>query len=717
MAPTQYTRIGPTPWVSTSQPRSVSIGGPQLPTCNSSQNAAGSAGSSSVRPRRCRRTRTDAGALAVGPAQADVPAADPAREHRHALVVRGRSGQALGAEGPQVRADHQPGCDLAARRRRCRCARYSDGAVVIDEAHEPGVLHARGSPRRRPASAPAGSASTSSGKRDLVGRGDHAPQHVDGGGRARTRPAAPAGTGDRLLELGRSNSSGRPRQDVVRQLVEPAQVGQDGAQVIAAHPAGRCARRRPASRAAANAHRGPGPDHRRRETDGRQVALADTAHAEGNPQLPWASPLWSGCGTALGLHSAAPSIAYSAVNVAPSTSSAVRAHRRPLAAAGARPIDACAVEQSRRSRGGGRRSRATSSAASSLDLGLGQRQHPLDHRAGPGPPARSSSPGRNSRAITRAGSGSSRPRPVHERRRLASAVTRLSRAALGLLRGRQQRQRRFGALVQVAAAGLQAVVAAAGGRVEHRRAAVVVTGEPGPGRADAVAPPLVGGEVERARARVGQRGDLDRLLVEPDRGVADAPSGHRRDREPTVPDLGARPGSPAVASPTRIGRVRQRCAGEQQRLDDGPVGVAQPRLRPRPRANRRPAVPRSLRPRRSAGPRAELSSGRLQQQFAGAEGGERHGVAVRRASARRRSENPARPVRAWPRWARWPRPHRGPTTPGPTSPRRPARRASSPSTGHPVVAGPVGRDRGQREVEVAVGQFAVPAGSGRVRGR
>ena len=40
-APTAYVRIGPTPRVSTSQPRSVSIGDPQLPICTTSQDALG----------------------------------------------------------------------------------------------------------------------------------------------------------------------------------------------------------------------------------------------------------------------------------------------------------------------------------------------------------------------------------------------------------------------------------------------------------------------------------------------------------------------------------------------------------------------------------------------------------------------------------------------------------------------------------------------------
>ena len=41
-----YFRIGPTPWVSTSQPASVSIGEPQLPSWTNSQGYVGLAISS-----------------------------------------------------------------------------------------------------------------------------------------------------------------------------------------------------------------------------------------------------------------------------------------------------------------------------------------------------------------------------------------------------------------------------------------------------------------------------------------------------------------------------------------------------------------------------------------------------------------------------------------------------------------------------------------------
>jgi len=40
-APIEYSRIGPTPWVRTTQPASVSIGDPQLPICSSSHGRLG----------------------------------------------------------------------------------------------------------------------------------------------------------------------------------------------------------------------------------------------------------------------------------------------------------------------------------------------------------------------------------------------------------------------------------------------------------------------------------------------------------------------------------------------------------------------------------------------------------------------------------------------------------------------------------------------------
>src|SRR6476619_7671646 len=41
IAPIRYVLIGPTPWVSTSHPASVSMGGPQFPSCSASHACVG----------------------------------------------------------------------------------------------------------------------------------------------------------------------------------------------------------------------------------------------------------------------------------------------------------------------------------------------------------------------------------------------------------------------------------------------------------------------------------------------------------------------------------------------------------------------------------------------------------------------------------------------------------------------------------------------------
>jgi hypothetical protein len=70
------------------------------------------------------------------------------------------------------------------------------------------------------------------------------------------------------------------------------------------------------------------------------------------------------------------------------------------------------------------------------------------------------------------------------------------------------------ALVAVAAVAAQAIAAAAGPLVEHGNACIVAAEEPGHAQADAVEPARVTGRRRRPRARIRQRGHLDRLLVE-----------------------------------------------------------------------------------------------------------------------------------------------------------------------------------------------------------
>ena len=53
-----YSRIGPTPWVSTSQPASVSIGGPQLPSWTISHGSRGRLDQHRLRPSAAGRSRS-----------------------------------------------------------------------------------------------------------------------------------------------------------------------------------------------------------------------------------------------------------------------------------------------------------------------------------------------------------------------------------------------------------------------------------------------------------------------------------------------------------------------------------------------------------------------------------------------------------------------------------------------------------------------------------
>ena len=89
----------------------------------------------------------------------------------------------------------------------------------------------------------------------------------------------------------------------------------------------------------------------------------------------------------------------------------------------------------------------------------------------------------------RAGKAARRPGPDRgaARRARGGRSLRLAEPA-GQLRRREHGQGGLGALVEIAATALQAVVAAAGRRVEHRRGAVVVTDEPVPGQPDARPP-------------------------------------------------------------------------------------------------------------------------------------------------------------------------------------------------------------------------------------
>ena len=116
-----YRRIGPTPWVSTTQPASVSTGEPQLPTWTSSQPSVGACSVPAALPDAPVLRGGQADILPVPAGQRQVAAVDPAREQRHALVVGRRPGQRADLEGGGSRWWSAVAARCARRRRRCRC--------------------------------------------------------------------------------------------------------------------------------------------------------------------------------------------------------------------------------------------------------------------------------------------------------------------------------------------------------------------------------------------------------------------------------------------------------------------------------------------------------------------------------------------------------------------------------------------------------------------
>ena len=223
-----YRRMGPTPWVSTSQPASVSIGEPQLPTWISSQ------------PRRGRVQRHRRAATGSSSSSAVRPMVSPSERHSarwRPPTVRGNSAMPLlRAAGPRI--------GVTSKRRRSSLLEHPRPAivpavvggvggavrrlaVVAGEADEPGVLHAVALRRRWPATAPAGAAGTSAGNVDGVAGGVRAAQLLQGvlrGGPGeqvgREAGRAPARTSSS------SNRSGSEPSTVGGDLVVPAVVGQ-----------------------------------------------------------------------------------------------------------------------------------------------------------------------------------------------------------------------------------------------------------------------------------------------------------------------------------------------------------------------------------------------------------------------------------------------------------------------------------------------------------
>ena len=157
------------------------------------------------------------------------------------------------------------------------------------------------------------------------------------------------------------------------------------------------------------------------------------------------------------------------------------------------------------------------------------------------------------------------------------------------------------------------------------------------GQVDPVGEAVLAGEPERPRAGVGERGGLDRLLVELRAGLARArPPTGVTDRWPSRVSTVEQP----VQQPQPVGDESSRRPVPHRRR-------SAPRAGPRSRsAGRAPATATAARQRgrpivdrrrRPAG-HALRCAGQHAEHIGGAERGERHRVAVRRAPARRRGE-------------------------------------------------------------------------------
>ena len=138
-----YRRIGPTPWVSTSQPASVSIGRAAVADLDQLPAAARGVQRHRRAASGCRSSqRGQADGLAVGAAQRQVAAAD-----RYAGTAPcpccGRAGPRSGVTSKCRRSSvlSMPGGDVPAVVGGVG-GLVATGAVVVDEPDEPGVLHA-----------------------------------------------------------------------------------------------------------------------------------------------------------------------------------------------------------------------------------------------------------------------------------------------------------------------------------------------------------------------------------------------------------------------------------------------------------------------------------------------------------------------------------------------------------------------------------------------
>lgn len=145
-----------------------------------------------------------------------------------------------------------------------------------------------------------------------------------------------------------------------------------------------------------------------------------------------------------------------------------------------------------------------------------------------------------------------------------------------------ERECRLGSLIEIRARRLQSVVSTAGLGVPHHRSGVVAARKPLDREVDAATPLVITGHRSGAGAGIGDRRDLDRLLVER-RGVIVWPgAADRSRREMTVEGF-------AIKQPTQqaepvlddLGSAEEVTGGDQCFGQHG-IGVRAARFRPQP---------------------------------------------------------------------------------------------------------------------------------------
>ena len=600
----------------------------------------------------------------------------------------------------QVRAAQQPRGDLVAVVGGVGGA-VLDGAVVVGEPDEPGVLHAVALLGGRRAAGPAAASVMSAGKSTSYAEATSRRSRSTVAGRPGGASRSGRSVGQRVLEID-AVEVGRAGRAAVCCRVRRCARGRP-----APRADGRCASRAALRRPATIGRSRSSKDHaapaRPRPCRNRSRTGGPHRWRAGSPRpaaCPASARSGRGAATALGLHSAAPSIAYSAVKLAPRTQRAGRLTAGSRVAPGEATIDAWR-QQSPVGRGGGRAKSATSSSAScatsassrastrsTMPPGPGTCRAAAPRRAGTAgrPPA----PGRASRC---AGD------PMGERR-VIDAVRAAGRAARSTAWPASTRRPGSGCGRRVPGRRSRRRC-----RVEHRRRAVVVAEEPAPGQRGCRRSQPRSPVTEGAGAGVGERRDLDRLLVEAGRRSSRAAAADRRHREVAVAGLDAA-GSPAAAGRVAShGRVAASAAGEQQCLGDGAVAVASGAVsghgqpgRQRGRPDRLATASSSSRARPARRARPSSTSPAPSAANAIARGcGER--AAPRCGS--RRARGPASPASA-----HAPRRHPGPTERGPTSRRPTASSVHAPSAVHAVVTRAVGLTSADARSQVDVGASA-----------